>query len=67
MAFLLALSRLIDALTERVGKSVYWLVLATVLISAFNAIVRKAFDWSSNGLLEIQWYLFSGVFLLGAG
>ncbi len=67
MSFLLALSRLIDALTERIGKSVYWLVLATVLISAFNAIVRKAFDWSSNGLLEIQWYLFSAVFLLGAG
>ena len=44
-----------------------WLILATVLISAANAVVRKMFNWSSNGLLEIQWYLFSAVFLLGAG
>lgn len=67
MAFLLVLSRWIDTFTEYVGKSVYWLVLAAVLISAFNAVVRKMFDWSSNGLLEIQWYLFSAVFLLAAG
>jgi TRAP-type mannitol/chloroaromatic compound transport system permease small subunit len=44
-----------------------WLILATTLISAGNAIVRKAFDMSSNGLLEIQWYLFAAVFMLGAG
>ena len=44
-----------------------WLILATTLISAGNAIVRKAFDVSSNGLLEIQWYLFAAVFMLGAG
>ena len=43
-----------------------WLLLAAVLISTGNAIVRKAFNWSSNGMLEIQWYLFAGAFLLGA-
>ena len=43
-----------------------WLILLTTLVSAYNALVRKAFDYSSNGLLEIQWYLFSAVFLLGA-
>ena len=59
MNALLALSRAIDALNERVGRTVYWLVLAAVLISAGNAIVRKLFDVSSNAFLEIQWYLFS--------
>ena len=67
MNALLGLSRLIDALNDRVGKIVLWLVLASVLISAGNAVVRKAFDTSSNALLEIQWYLFAGVFLLAAG
>ena len=66
MNALLRLSRLIDAFNERVGKSAMWLLLAAVLISTINAIVRKAFNWSSNGLLEIQWYLFAGAFLLGA-
>jgi TRAP-type mannitol/chloroaromatic compound transport system permease small subunit len=64
---LLALSRAIDALTERVGRLVYWLILAVVLISAANATVRKAFNYSSNAYLEIQWYLFSVIFLFGAG
>jgi TRAP-type mannitol/chloroaromatic compound transport system permease small subunit len=64
---LLRLSRLIDALSERVGRWVGWLILAAVLISAINAIVRKAFNTSSNAFLEIQWYLFSAVFLLAAG
>jgi TRAP-type mannitol/chloroaromatic compound transport system permease small subunit len=50
-----------------VGLFTTWLILATTLISAGNAIVRKAFDSSSNALLEIQWYLFAAVFLLGAG
>ncbi len=59
MNALLALSRAIDALNERVGRLVYWLVLVAVLISCANAIVRKAFDMSSNAFLEIQWYLFS--------
>jgi len=44
-----------------------WLILAAVLISAINAVVRKAFNFSSNGFLEIQWYLFAAVFLLAAG
>ena len=64
---LLALSRAIDAMTERVGRLVYWLVLVVVLISAANATVRKAFNYSSNAYLEIQWYLFSVIFLFGAG
>jgi TRAP-type mannitol/chloroaromatic compound transport system permease small subunit len=64
---LLALSRAIDALTERVGRFVYWLVLIVVLISATNASVRKLFSVSSNAFLEIQWYLFSVIFLFGAG
>jgi len=64
---LLALSRAIDAFTERVGRLVYWLVLVVVLISAANAVVRKAFDYSSNAYLEVQWYLFSVIFLFGAG
>ena len=63
---LIALSRAIDALSTRVGKAVIWLVLAAVVISAGNATVRKAFDYSSNAWLEVQWYLFSGVFLLAA-
>ncbi len=67
MAPLLTLSRWIDRMSEWVGRWVAWLVLAAVLISAGNAIVRKAFDQSSNGLLEIQWYLFAAVFLLAAG
>jgi len=67
VSFLLQLSRLIDKLSEWIGKSVAWLVLAAVLISAGNAIVRKLFNASSNSLLEVQWYLFAAVFLLAAG
>jgi TRAP-type mannitol/chloroaromatic compound transport system permease small subunit len=67
VAALLKLSRLIDALSEFVGRWVSWLILFAVLVSAGNAIVRKAFDSSSNAWLEIQWYLFAAVFLLGAG
>ena len=67
MSSLLSLSRLIDRLNERVGHAFYWLVLVTVLISAANAIVRKVFNYSSNGLLEIQWYFFSAIFLFLAG
>ncbi|MCM2341309.1 TRAP transporter small permease subunit [Rhodoferax sp.] len=63
----LALSRLIDKFSTWVGKLTMWLILATTLISAGNAIVRKIFNVSSNGLLEIQWYLFAAVFLMGAG
>jgi TRAP-type mannitol/chloroaromatic compound transport system permease small subunit len=67
MDALLALSRAIDWLNERVGRIVYWLVLVAVLISAANAVVRKAFNVSSNSFLEIQWYLFSAIFLFCAG
>jgi TRAP-type mannitol/chloroaromatic compound transport system permease small subunit len=64
---LLQLSRLIDRLSEWVGRWVAWLVLIMVLISALNASVRKAFNFSSNGFLEIQWYLFAAVFLVASG
>ncbi|MFN5700382.1 MAG: TRAP transporter small permease subunit, partial [Betaproteobacteria bacterium] len=62
MNLLLTLSRGIDTLNERLGRMTMWLVLASVLISAVNAIVRKAFNIGSNAFLEIQWYLFAGVF-----
>lgn len=67
MVALLGLSRLVDRVNDWVGRWLRWLVLAAVLISAGNAIVRKMFSISSNALLEIQWYLFAAVFLLGAG
>jgi TRAP-type mannitol/chloroaromatic compound transport system permease small subunit len=67
LSALLSLSRLIDRFNEKVGHTFLWLVLATVLISAANAIVRKAFNYSSNSFLEIQWYLFSTIFLFLAG
>lgn len=67
MSFLLAMSRLIDRGSEFIGRWIAWLVLVAVLISAGNAIIRKAFDMSSNAFLEIQWYLFAAVFLLAAG
>lgn len=67
MKAMLALSRWIDALNEQVGKFSYWLILAAVLVSTGNAIVRYTVDMSSNAWLEIQWYLFSFVFLFCAG
>lgn len=67
MAALLRLSALVDSFNGLIGKFIRWLVLAAVLISAGNAIIRKAFNISSNAWLEIQWYLFAAVFLLGAG
>ena len=67
MSSLLRLSRLIDWINERVGRSVMWLVLIAVVISAGNALVRKLFNTSSNALLEIQWYLFAAIFMLAAG
>ena len=67
MKILLAISRLIDAVNEFVGRATYWLILAAVLISAGNAMIRYAFNMSSNAWLEIQWYLFSAVFLFCAG
>ena len=67
MTHLLRLAGLIDALTERVGRATRWLILAMVLISAGNALVRYTLHVSSNAWLEVQWYLFSAVFLLCAG
>jgi TRAP-type mannitol/chloroaromatic compound transport system permease small subunit len=67
MQALLKLSAAIDRLNEWVGKVVMWLVLAAVLISSGNAIMRKAFSIGSNAYLEIQWYLFAAVFMLGVG
>lgn len=67
MTALLSFSRLIDAISIIIGKLTMWLILATTLISAGNAIIRKLFNVSSNSYLEIQWYLFAAVFLLGAG
>jgi TRAP-type mannitol/chloroaromatic compound transport system permease small subunit len=61
---LLNLSRAIDAFTRWVGKRLAWLILVAVVVSALNAIVRKSFDTSSNSWLELQWVLFSIVFLL---
>ena len=67
MGALLGASRVIDAVNSWVGRTVSWLVLVAILVSAGNAILRKAFSISSNAWLELQWYLFSAVFLLAAG
>jgi TRAP-type mannitol/chloroaromatic compound transport system permease small subunit len=66
MTPLLGLSRLIDATTEFIGKSVTWLILIAVLVSAGNAVIRKVYNMSSNAWLESQWYLFGGAFMLAA-
>ena len=66
MTLLLKLSQLIDWLNERVGKAAFWVVLIMTIVSAGNATVRFIFNYSSNGLLEIQWYMFAAVFLLCA-
>lgn len=67
MQALLKFSRAVDWLNAQVGKYVIWLILASTVISAVNAIVRKAFNMSSNAYLEVQWYLFAAAFLLAAG
>ncbi|WP_218240393.1 TRAP transporter small permease subunit [Comamonas fluminis] len=67
MQALLALSRAIDRLNAFIGKYSIWLIFAATFISAANAIVRKAFDTSSNAFLEVQWYLFAWSFLIAAG
>jgi len=61
---LLPVTRVIDAVNTWIGRRVAWLILAAVLVSTVNAIVRKVFDTSSNSWLELQWVLFSMVFLL---
>lgn len=65
MRFLPRLSGAIDALTERIGRAVVWLVLLVALLSAGNAFMRYGFSYSSNAYLEAQWYIFSLIFLLG--
>lgn len=62
-----SIANFIDALNERVGRTAIWLVLLSALVSAGNASFRYLFGMSSNGMLEIQWYMFSLIFLLGAG
>lgn len=66
MQSLLKISSAIDAFNERVGHFVKWLILAAVLVSTANAVVRKLLNVSSNAWLELQWYLFGAVFMLGA-
>jgi TRAP-type mannitol/chloroaromatic compound transport system permease small subunit len=61
---LLPVTRVVDAVTTWIGKRIAWLILAAVVVSAVNATVRKIFDTSSNSWLELQWVLFSAVFLL---
>jgi TRAP-type mannitol/chloroaromatic compound transport system permease small subunit len=63
---LLGVSRVIDAINFRIGKILAWLILAAVIVSAVNAIIRKVFDTSSNSWLELQWVLFGAVFLIVA-
>jgi TRAP-type mannitol/chloroaromatic compound transport system permease small subunit len=67
MRALLKLSRGIDWLNAQVGKWVIWLILGSTVISGLNAVVRKAFNVSSNAYLEVQWYLFAAAFLLASG
>ena len=67
MKALLSFSRAVDWLNNKVGQGIYWLILVAVLVSAGNATIRYVFNNSSNAWLEIQWYLFSAVFLFGAG
>ena len=67
MHALLQLSRAIDRLNAFVGKYAIWLIFGATVISAVNAVIRKAFNYSSNGFLEVQWYLFAWAFLVAAG
>jgi len=67
MQLLLRISRAIDALNERIGRLVLWLILVMVLVSSANAVSRYLLNVSSNAFLELQWYLFATVFLLCAG
>ena len=66
MDSVLKLSRGIDRVTEAIGKSVGWLILVAILVSAANATVRKLFNESSNAWLELQWYLYGAAFLLAS-
>ena len=67
MKYLFKVSGLIDAVNGRIGQGLKWLVLAAVLLSAGNAVARRVFSVGSTGLVELQWYLFAALFLLGGG
>lgn len=67
MQALMKLSRVIDRCNATVGRYAIWLIFAATAISAVNATVRKLFNYSSNGFLEVQWYLFAWAFLIAAG
>ena len=67
MQGLLKLSAMVDNLNERIGRAMIWLILIVVVVSAGNAVSRFSLNMSSNAMLEVQWYLFSAVFLLSAG
>jgi TRAP-type mannitol/chloroaromatic compound transport system permease small subunit len=66
MGGLLSLSRGIDRVTALISSVVQWLILASILVSAGNATIRKVFDSSSNAWLELQWFLYGAAFLLAA-
>ncbi|WP_273689103.1 TRAP transporter small permease subunit [Ketogulonicigenium vulgare] len=66
MKILLAFARIVDAVNEFIGRQIGWLIFVAILVSALNAIVRKVFNYSSNGYLELQWYLYGAAFMLAA-
>lgn len=66
MRLLLSFSALIDALNEKIGVVCNWLVLSACVVSAGNAMVRYAYDSSSNAWLEVQWYMFAVIVMFGA-
>ena len=66
MKLLLAVSSVVDRVNAFLGRAVAWLILVAVVVSAGNAVIRKAFDMSSNAWLELQWYLFGAVFMIAA-
>ena len=67
MQGLLKLSAMVDDLNDRVGRAMIWLILIVVIVSAGNAVSRFSLNMSSNAMLEVQWYLFSAIFLFSAG
>ncbi|MDB5805534.1 MAG: hypothetical protein JWN73_2856 [Betaproteobacteria bacterium] len=66
MGFLLKFAKAVDWLNERLGWSANICVLLSCLVSAINAMIRYAFDNSSNAWLELQWYMFAIVVMFGA-
>src|SRR5262245_31090724 len=66
MAFLLSICAIIDKINEKIGALANWMVVLACVVSAGNAMVRYAYDTSSNAWLEIQWYMFACIVMLGA-